>query len=88
MISRMIDCVSVTQKQLRNAQSLEEAGPKINKEISLIMAFIEGKVDKILGFLTKTATYIKYLGQSPHFKPTLKKGKILSCLQSEANQNS
>ena len=54
MISRMIDCVSVTQKQLRNAQSLEEAGPKINKEISLIMAFIESKVDKVLGFSKET----------------------------------
>ena len=50
MISRMIDCVSVTQKQLRKAQSLEEAGPKINKEISLIMAFIEKEVDKVSGF--------------------------------------
>ena len=54
MISRMIDCVSVTQKQLRKAQSLEEAGPKINKEISLIMAFIESRVDKVLGFSKET----------------------------------
>ena len=61
MISRMIDCVSVTQKQLRKAQSLEEAGPKINKEISLIMAFIESKVDKVLGFSTETAIYISTL---------------------------
>ena len=59
----MIDCVSVTQKQLRKAQSLEESAPKINKEISLIMAFIEIKVDKVLGFSKGTAVYID---QSPH----------------------
>ena len=53
----MIDCVSVTQKQLRKAQSLEESAPKINKEISLIMAFIEIKVDKVLGFSIGTAVY-------------------------------
>ena len=58
MISRMIDCVSVTQKQLRKAQSLEESAPKINKEISLIMAFIEIKVDKVIGFSLGTAVKV------------------------------